>query len=92
MREALPRLSVRHGLTTVVAVAELFEVFESPGALAVAVFVIVPFCVGLTTIVTVADAPSAIAPRLQVTVRFAGFRLQLPCVVDAEPKPAFLGS
>jgi hypothetical protein len=59
-----------HGLTTVVVLAELFEVFESPGALTVTVFVIVPFCVGFTTIVTVADPPSAIVPRSQVTVSF----------------------
>jgi hypothetical protein len=57
-------------LTTVVVLAELFEVFESPGALTVTVFVIVPFCVGFTTIVTVADPPSAIVPRSQVTVSF----------------------
>ena len=59
-----------HRLTTVVVLAELFEVFESPGALTVTVFVIVPFCVGFTTIVTVADPPSAIVPRSQVTVSF----------------------
>ena len=64
--------------TTVVALAVLLDVFESPGVLAVAVFVVVPFCVGLITIVTVAEAAWAIVPRLHVTVRFAGFRLQLP--------------
>jgi len=30
-------------------------------------------------------------PRSQVTIRFTGLKLQIPCVDDAEPKPAFFG-
>jgi hypothetical protein len=54
-------------------------------------FVLVPFVVGFTTIVTVAVAPPGRLPRLHVTTRFSGFALQLPWLVLAAPKPAFFG-
>ena len=74
----------------VVAVAVLLAVFGSGGdaALTLAVFVIVPFLVGLTVIVTVRVAPLAIVPRSQVTRDFDGFAVQLAL---ADAKPAFFG-
>jgi hypothetical protein len=73
-------------------VAVLFAVFGSDGdrSATVTVFVIVPFWVGFTTIVTVAVAPLAKVPRLQVTPVFV--RVQVPCVVETEPKPVVFGS
>jgi hypothetical protein len=59
-----------------------------------AVFVIVVFFDGgPTTIVAVTVAPLGIVPRVQVTIRFAGWvKLQLPWVAVAEPNAVFLGS
>jgi len=59
-----------------------------------AVLVIVVFLEGgPTTIVTVAVAPFAIVPRLQVTIRFAGWvKLHVPWVAVALPNAVFLGS
>lgn len=51
--------------------------------LTVAVFWSVPFVVGLTVIVTVAEAFLASVPMSQLTLVFA-VRLQLPCVVVEE--------
>jgi hypothetical protein len=66
----------------VVALELLFAVFESPAlGLTLAVFLIGPTLVTLTTIVTVAVASLASVPIEQVTV---GFPLHVPCVVDAE--------
>ena len=69
-------------------------VFGSGGeeAATEAVFVIVPLVGDLTTIVIVAEAPLARLPRLQVTVAFDSFALQLPCAVVADANPAFFGS
>src|SRR5437867_2908937 len=79
-----------YGSTAVCAVAVLFAVFGSGGevALTVAVLVIVPLLVGLTTIVLVTVAPLAMVPRSHVTVDFDGFAVQ-PGLADA--KPAFFG-
>jgi hypothetical protein len=57
-------------VTTVVALAVLFAVLGSDSAaVTLAVLVIVPLEVGaLTTIVTVANPPLAMVPRLHVTV------------------------
>ena len=78
----------------VVALAELFAVFGSDGDVDATetVFVICPFFVGLTLIVTVTVPPLAIVPRLHETVAFSGFSEHVPWVVDVEPYPAFLGS
>jgi hypothetical protein len=51
---------------------------EGDGAVTEAVFLIVPFIVGFTTIVTVAVAPPARLPRPHVTKLLSGFALQLP--------------
>ena len=57
----------------------------------VAVSVKFPFCVGFTTMVTIAPAPFATVPRLQTTSSCYGFGAQLPWLVLADPNPAFLG-
>ena len=57
----------------------------------VAVSVKSPFCVGFTTMVTIAPAPFATVPRLQTTNSCFGFGAQLPWLELADPKPAFLG-
>ena len=59
-----------------------------------AVLVIVVFLDGgPTTIVTVAVAPFATVPRLQVTIRFVGWvKLHVPWVAVALPNAVFLGS
>jgi hypothetical protein len=78
-----------------VALAELLAAF---GSLVVAdteaVFVIVVFLDGgPTTSVMVAVAPFAIVPRVQVTIRFAGWvKLHVPWLAVALPKAVFLGS
>jgi len=66
------------GSTVVLSVAVLLAVFGSVGAaaLTVAVLLIVPDFLGLTTIVTVALCPGARSSRVQVTR--AIWRLQLP--------------
>jgi hypothetical protein len=60
-------------VTVVVALAVLLAVFGSRGdaAVTVAVLVSVPGPVGLTVILTVADPPLAIVPRLHVTIPLA---------------------
>src|SRR5207244_6693394 len=70
----------------------LFE-FGSLGEVAetVAVSTKFPFCVGFTTMVTMASAPFAIVPRLQTTSSSFGFGAQLPWVELDDPNPAFLG-
>jgi hypothetical protein len=80
-------------VTVVLSLDELFAVLGSTGDVAAteALFVIVPFEVGFTTIVTVAVAPPDRLPRPHVTTLFAGFTLQLPWLVLADPKPAFFG-
>lgn len=59
-----------------------------------AVFVIVVFLDGgPTTIVAITVAPLWIVPRVQLTIRFAGWvKLQLPWVAVAAPNAVFLGS
>jgi hypothetical protein len=83
----------RYGLTVVVAVAVLFAVFGSVGDAAetVTVFVMVPFWVGLTTMVAVSVAPFANVLQVQVTVIFDRVHVP-PWVALAEPKPVLLGS
>jgi hypothetical protein len=83
-----------YGVTVVFSESELFALFGSGGDVAatVAVFVIVPFCVGFTLIVTVTVAPAAMLPRVHVTSRFAGLTVHVPCVVVADPNPAFFGN
>ena len=88
-------MSAGYGMTVVDALAELLAVFGSlVAADTEAVFVItVFFDGGPTTIVTVAVAPLAIVPRLQVTILFAGWvKLQLPWLAVAVPKAVFIGS
>jgi hypothetical protein len=46
--------------------------------------------VGFTTMVTVAVAPFASVPKLQVTPVFV--RVQVPWVVETDPKPVVFGS
>src|SRR5437764_8042627 len=78
------------GRTVVVAVALLFALFWSVCvAETVAVFVIVPFWVGLTTIVTVSRSPLCNVPRLHVTTFLC--LVHVPFVVLTEPKPALFG-
>ena len=78
-------------------VALLLVVFgstELPLTLTLAVLVIFPATVGVTTIVTVAVVPLAILPRLQVTVPVwpASGVLQLPWVDVAETNFTLVGS
>jgi hypothetical protein len=76
--------------TVVVAVAELFAVFGSEVVEdTVAVFESGPVPVGVTTIVTVADAPEASVPIVQVTVVVAE---QEPTDDDAETNVTPAGS
>jgi hypothetical protein len=91
-RGRLNRVS-RYGVTVVLALEELLATFGSGGDAAVteATFVIVPFNVGFTTIVTFAVLPPERLPRAQVTIRLSGFTPQLPWVVTADPNPAFFG-
>jgi hypothetical protein len=65
-------------LTVVLWVAVLFAVFGSVGDVSATatVFVIGPFWLGFTTMVTVAVAPLAKSPRLQVTPVFV--RVHVP--------------
>ena len=56
---------------------------------ALAVFVMVPACVGLTTIATVADCPSSSLPTLQVTV--SPDRMQSPWLELTETNVIPLG-
>jgi hypothetical protein len=58
----------------------LFSMFGSAGDVDATstLFVMVPFLVGLTTILTVAVPPLAKVPRLQVTCAYAGFTVQVP--------------
>src|SRR5947209_8618360 len=84
--------------TVVVAVAVLFEVSGSLGLpVTVAVLLIAPGLVGLTTIVIVAEPPLESAPTAQVTVPpfgsffFAVDRVHVPWVEDTDRKIAVLG-
>jgi hypothetical protein len=78
-------------MTVVVAVAVLLLVLGSDSAAeTVPVFVIVPAAFGVTVIVTVAKPPSAIDPRLHVTV--PADCVQLPWLGAAEPKVTLAGS
>jgi hypothetical protein len=81
-------------VTVVDSESVLFALLGSGGEVAetCAVFVIVPFLVGFTAIVTVTVPPAATLPSAHVTNRFAGLTVHDPCVVVAEPKPAFLGN
>src|SRR2546426_11706872 len=64
------------GLIVVSSVAELLPRLGSNSlALTVAVLLTTPACVGVTTMVTVAEPPFATVPRLQLTVLVS---LQLP--------------
>src|SRR5205823_7501414 len=83
----------RHGDTFVVTLLELLVEVGSPGAVSetVAVSVKLPFCVGLTTRVTVTVAPFPIVPMVQTTVCCFGFGVHVPCVELTVPNPAFLG-
>jgi hypothetical protein len=64
----LPAAVVPAFCTCVVTLAVLFEASESDPLLeTVAVLVTLPLTLGVTLIVTVADEPLAIVPRLQVT-------------------------
>jgi hypothetical protein len=92
-KELFTALAARYGLTVVFALEVLLPVLGSGGDAAAteAAFVIVPFNVGFTTIVTFAVLPPGRLPRAHVTIRFSGFALQLPWVVTADPNPAFLG-
>lgn len=85
------RLIACFGVTTCVeVVALLLFVCGSAGEpLTLAELVSVPVTVGFTVIVTVALAPLARLPRVQVTVVVP---LQLPWVAEAETKVAVLGS
>ncbi len=78
-------------MTVVVAVAVLFAVTGSGGDVdaTVTVFVMTPFMVGLTTIVTVTVAALTIGPMLHVTPLL--LRTHVPCVVFTEPKPVVFG-
>jgi hypothetical protein len=77
LRGAARRLCSREAayvpVTVVVAVAALFDVSGSSGfPLTVAVLLIVPALVGVTTIVIVAVAPLARDPTVHATVPFLG--------------------
>jgi hypothetical protein len=79
------------GLTVVLAVAVLFAVFGSNSLLfTLALLVITSTTVGLTTILTVAVAPLARFPTLQVTV--PPDRVQLPWLGVAETKATLEGN
>jgi hypothetical protein len=71
----------------------LFPATGSFGEAAVTetLFVMVPCEVGFTVMATVAVRLLASEPRLQVSRRFAGLRVQVPWVVLNVPYPAFLG-
>jgi hypothetical protein len=78
------------GFTVVVAVAESFSRFGSAVVeLTVAVFESGPAAVGVTTIVTVADAPAAREPSSHVTTPPPE---QLPAEADAETNVTAAGS
>ena len=78
------------GSTVVVAVAELFELLGSVASPETeAVFVTVPAWSAVTVIVTVACAPEASAPRLQVSVVVPE---QAPCDAFAAAKLTLAGS
>src|SRR5438128_9954054 len=81
-----------YGRTVVVAVAVLLLLTGSLGEteVTVAVFVMIPFWVGFTTMVTVAVARAANEPRLQVTTFL--WRVQVPWVVATDPNPVVFGS
>jgi hypothetical protein len=78
------------GLTPVLIVDVLFERLESPEVVeAVAVLVIVPVAVGVTTIVTVALVPLFMALSEQVTM---GLELEhVPLVVATETSVTLAG-
>jgi hypothetical protein len=58
-----------------------------------AVLVMNPACVGLTTMVTVADPPLPIAPRSHVTTfPPGGGPSQVPCIEETETKVTLKGS
>jgi hypothetical protein len=81
-----------YGRTVVVWVAVLLLVFWSVVvAVTLTVFEMVPFTLGFTTIVTVSVLPFDRVPKLHVTSCFLGFRVHVPDVAVADPKPAFLG-
>ncbi len=78
------------GLTVVVAVAWLSAGSGSGSAAATeAVFVSVPSCVGVTTIVTVADAPTARLPRAHATVAVP---VHVPWLGVADTRSTLAGS
>ena len=77
-------------MTFVVAEAVLFAAVGSDVVdVTVTVFVIDPLLVGLTTIFTVTVPPLAIVPMLTETPVLV--RVEVPCVVVTELKPAFFG-
>jgi hypothetical protein len=79
------------GLTMVSSTSTLFSGFKSASKLVtVDVFATAPGRMGVTTMVTVAVAPFASAPSVQVTVPSSW--LQLPCVGVAEPNVTPAGS
>jgi hypothetical protein len=84
-------LTGRYGRTNVSSLAVSFSVFGSAGdvALTVATLLMVPFLVGLTTMVTLAVAPLSMVPRLQVTIIFD--RVHVPVSVETDPNPAVFG-
>jgi hypothetical protein len=77
-------------VTVVVAVALLFALLGSASvAVTLAVLVIVPPALGaITEIVTVADPPLAIVPRLHVTVPLACVHVPWVAVADTKVTPA----
>src|SRR5688500_12413067 len=80
-----------HGNTVVSSASLLFAVSVS-GLCAdtSTVFVMVPFLVGLTSMTTVTVSPAVMLPMVHTTVRRC--TAQVPFVVEADPKPAFLGN
>ena len=81
-------------MTVVCAVAVLLALDGSPGEVdeTVTVFVTVPFAVGTTMIVTVADAPAARLPSAHVSVWFFDVgEVQVPCVVLTPRNETFAG-
>jgi hypothetical protein len=86
----LVTLTSAEAVTVVVALALLFALLGSDSlAVTVAVLVIVPPALGaVTVIVTVADPPLAIPPRLHVTVPALWLQVPWVAVADTKPTPA----
>src|SRR5947209_20126104 len=76
----VPSPDWNQGDTFVVTLLVLLVGFGSPGEVSEteAVSVKFPFCVGFTTMVTVASAPLTMVPRVQTTVSCLGFGAQVP--------------